>query len=415
MAALAKLGRDDVPGDWAALDEIGAAQQAREVAAARTRESVRPSGGRAGEGPTIPEAAMMAVPVARGAQAIGRAISAAPKTATGLSLGAILGLGTGEAGGQEPNAVRALQTRLRDAGHYSGPIDGIMGRGTQRAQQDFLAAERERDASERETKRTAADAAAAQARQREAELASEQMQYRDRGSERLREMENDVPWYRRAVRDYAAPVGIALGALGGVGVRHGVVKASDKISQALASRAEALLEAPARGLPARTSRVNEFWRRGGAQADEIPFVPTPGTAPGVAVNPGAAPIGGLYQPPTAANRATDIGITAGFGADAAVGQGILVPQAQEELRRATEAASADPSEVNIRALQSAKDRAAIMEMITNAGRAGLFAYPGAAMKIQRSPTVPSMNAAEAERLAVDSALRGATTRARRNQ
>jgi hypothetical protein len=334
------------------------------------------------------QAAMMLVP--------GAAITAAPRLAIPALAGGALLYSTDQAGSQEnPEAVKALQIKLREQGFYTGAIDGRMGPATARAQQNFMAAE------ELKVRQQAANAATAETRRR-LEEDRRRAQQREEGEARLRETEQNVPWYRRALRDYATPIGVAGGMLAGAAARSGVTSVFNKLSERAARRAEGLFETTARGPAARVARVNEFWRRGGG---EVPFTSTPNTAPGFAANPNASPLEQLYQASRARNIATDVGITGAFAGESALGQSVLLPQAREELRAAQDLVSKDPSEVNIGRMQAALDRVAVAEALTNFGRAGALSYPGAALKMQRRPTAPAMNRAEEERLQLEQLLR----------
>lgn len=343
-------------------------------------------------GEMMQTAAMLALPSAVGMGA---------KVAVPALSAYLYGSGIDPASGNDAEQVKQLQIKLRDGGYYTGPIDGRMGPATARGQDAFLRAEQVRLQGET----AAAQRASAEAQIAAAEMQRKQLEYREQGSERLREMEGDVPVHRRALRDYATPLGVMLGMIGGAGVRAGVTHAFNKASKNVADAAEGLFAGGARGTPNRVSRVNEFWRRGGAKPDEIPFLPTPGVNPGISANPNAAPIGQLYQPSRVTNAAVDAGVTGAFGADAAYGQFVLVPAANERLQRATEAASADPSEVNIRELQAAKDNLALADLITNLGRGGGAAYLGSTFKMPRSPSVPAMQKPEAEKLMLERLLR----------
>lgn len=349
-----------------------------------------------------------------------RAVTAAPRLATGL-LGAGFGAGVGANllgsapanAAEDPETVKQLQAQLREAGLYRGAVDGRMGPETMRAMQAKQQADQVRQQQELERQRIEADqaratadqaaaAAQSQAALLNAQQAERKSQEREQGNERLRTMESGLPWYRQALRDYGTPVGMGLGVLTGAATRGGISGLSNRISRTAAEEADMLMATKASGMPARVSRVNEFFRRGGG---EVPFTSTPNTAPGFAANPGASPMERLYQPSRAANAMTDAGATAAFGTESAVGQLYLTPKAQAELQAATEAAAADPSEVNIRRLQAAKDNMAIANAVTNFGRAGAIGYWGSAPKFQRNPSQPNFAPAEAERLKIEEWLR----------
>jgi peptidoglycan hydrolase-like protein with peptidoglycan-binding domain len=344
---------------------------------------------------------------------VARGMAAAPKLATGLLGGLSYLYGTDQTGAQEPDQVKQLQATLQKQGLYRGAIDGRMGPETQRAQQEFermraqqeqMRLQQEQAAAARAGAEAQSAAAAAQLEETRRAAAAEQnrTQEREAGNQRMNEMESNLPWYSRMIRDYSTPLGIGTGVLIGGATRGKVVGASNRASAGAAAGAEGVMDAAAKGLPARVARANEFWRRGGG---EVPFLPTPGASPGFASNPAMTPASGLYAPATRSNLAKDIGIMGGFGAESAVGQAYLVPHAQEELRAANEAASADPSEINIRRLQAAKDSAAIMEGLMNFGRAGAAGYGAGALKMHRTNAVPNMTKAETELLKIQEELR----------
>lgn len=338
----------------------------------------------------------------------GGLIARAPKVAMGIgALGAYL-YGTDQAGAQEPDQIKQLQAKLQQQGLYRGVIDGRMGPETQRAAQEAekLRVQQEQAAAQQAS--AGAQQATAQAQLEESRrlrLAEEtRAQQREQGNTRMREMEQNISPTSKAIRDYAAPIGYGVGAILGPTVRAGVVGASNALSRRAASKAEELYAKKVAGTSGRVARSNEFARQGGA-GEAVPFLSTPNTAPGFAANPGAAAMGSLYQPNKWASGATDAGITAGFAGEAALGEFKLKPEAEAALHAATQAASADPSEINLEALQAAKNKLAIMEGVSNVGRAGAMTYPMSMLKMQRNPMVPNMASAEKEMLDLQALLR----------
>lgn len=350
------------------------------------------------------DAAMMALPPAA------KFISWSPKVATGL-LAAYYGLsGTDPAGGQEGDAVKQLQTKLRDAGYYSGPIDGKMGPATHRAQQAQQQADQllvQQQGAEAARAAAEAQRAASQAQiaetQRQSEAAIAEQQKQAAGQERYKQAESNVGPVSSALRNYGAPIGTTLGILAGPMARWGVTKASNALSRSTANEAEALMQAIPKGTPQRVANINEFWRQGG-QSGAVPFLNTPSQAPGFAVNPGAAGMDKLFQPNTVKNAMTDAGIVGGFGAEAAAMK-YMSGVAGEEFQRAQEAAQKDPSQMNIDRLQQAKDKVAFYDSMMNVGRAGAISYPVSMLKMKREPSVPNMASAEAELLKLEALLR----------
>jgi hypothetical protein len=409
-----------------------------ELGQMRHREMVRPSAGRedfpmehlanmASAGLMLTPAAYALAPEMAAGRAVALGAQHAPRLTTAALAGGAAMAPSATAGAEDTQAVKDLQIKLRDAGYYRGEIDGKMGGGTQRAQQEFNAAEKARLEAENAARQTQAQQegaaaareaaqaqrAAAEAQQRETERrAAEDIakaQQREQGNKRLTEMENEVPWYSRALRDYGGMIGYGVGAIAGPTARNYVVRTSDAAAKRAAEKAEGLYLDKA-GQPikvsatsGRVARANQFWREGGAKGD-VPFTPTPGTAPGFAHNPSVKSIDELYQPNSVKDLLTDFGVAGAFGLEGGA-TAYLGHEADKDLQRATEAANADPSEINIRALQNAKDKVAGYELASNIGRAGAGSYLGWMAKVKRSPSVPSGAAAEKERLDLEAILR----------
>lgn len=357
----------------------------------------------------LPQIAYGALPVA--GNALGRLMQVAPRAATGLAAATGTILAPSQAGTQENPAVRDLQIRLRDAGHYRGPIDGRMGSETQRANQTFQEAQQAQERQRIERTRVEADRDAAGAAKAETErlrLEGERLaQRRTEGDERLRDIESNVPWYSRALRDYGPNLGMAAGLGAGMMLRGGVVRASNARSAASAERANRLAGPPESGeadLASRVARVNQFWGEGQRGASPAgPFVSAPGTSRGFRANPDAPPSTSLYQPNPTPGRLTDAGMVGFLETEGAL-SGYFANQQRGEVTAAQEAVNADPSEVNIQRLQSALNRAAAFDTAANVGRVGGLSYAGSGLKFQRNPTRPDVAAAEAERLRIDQML-----------
>lgn len=341
-------------------------------------------------------------------------ITRAPKLATAALVGYYGLSGTDPANGQEADPVKQLQTKLRDAGYYSGPIDGKMGPATSRAQQaqqqaDQLAVQQQGAEAARATADAQRQAATAQLAetQRQSQAAVDEQQKQAAGQERYQQAEGNVGPVSSALRSYGAPIGTTLGIVAGPLARWGVTKASNAISRRAANEAEALFAPAAKGTPARVANANEFYRRGGAGA-EVPYLVTPGQAPGFAANPAVAGTEKLFQPPSAlSNGLKDAGITAGFAAESA-GSKYMGMGAEADLKDALEAARKDPSQMNIDRVQTLKDKAAFYDAAMNLGRAGAVSYPASMLKMQRAPSVPSMAGMEAERMKLEALLRKKT-------
>jgi peptidoglycan hydrolase-like protein with peptidoglycan-binding domain len=328
-----------------------------------------------------------------------------PGAATAL-LGLTHSLPAGSESGDQ-QGVMQLQRQLKEAGYYTGPIDGVMGGGTAEAKKRFdvdnvQKQQLEIERAKVEAAAKGADAATAETARKAAE-AEASAKRRSEGEERLRQVETEVSPVRQVLREYGPIAGYAAGILGGTATRKGVTKLSDMATQKSASVADALMASPAKDLPGRVSKVNQFWAQGQKPlmgAPQAPFVAAPGAKAGFRPNPDAPQAAELYQPSRVRNGLTDLGIAGTFGAESLVGQELLEPEARAELEKAQEAVNADPSEVNIERLQSAKDRVAMAEFVKNMGRAGGASYLGSGLKYQRSNTRPNVSAAEAERLRI---------------
>jgi peptidoglycan hydrolase-like protein with peptidoglycan-binding domain len=386
-----------------------------ERAAYRTRRPYAEAAGPMPGPPHIHSPAEMAEAATMFAPLPIRFAAAAPRLATGALAGYNLLSSTNETNAEEPSATRQLQMQLQQAGHYKGVVDGRMGPETRQAQEAYAAAQEQERAQARQLEqdkisaslgaanatRASAEAAAAETK-RLADAAALKSQQRDQGNQRLQDMEANTPGYRKAIRDYSTPLGVAAGLVAGAAARKGVVAASDKLSEMGANKAEQLFATATKSTPARVARVNEFWRKGGG---EVPFLPTPGANPGFAANPNVSGMDKLYQPSRGANAATDLGVAGAFGAESAAAQRFMEDPAREELRAANEATAADPSEANIQRLQAAKDNMAIAGGLKSFGRLGGLGYLGSSVKMQRSSAVPNMVPAEAERMALEKTLR----------
>jgi hypothetical protein len=376
------------------------------------------------------------------AQAVPYAATSAGATFAGANpLAALLAAGAGTllptpAYGQDAEIVKKLQRDLKEKGYYQGPIDGKMEGGTAKAKKAFDDAQagseqqaierRKADAAARESE---AKAAAAGAEAAKAKTESERITFekgeadrkatqRAAGEKRLTEMEDNLPWQDRIFRDWGTPVSVGLGVLGGYLFKRGVVNRSDARAQAAAERGDRLMQgAPpagtsvtAQNLPERSTRVNEFWTEGQHRIPgvsppvEQPFNMAPGTPRGMNPNPNAPQASQLYQPNTARNFATDVAAPAGFGVESLV-SGYMEGQAQKRLDAATTAAQKDPSEINLRTLQKAKEDVAFWGGLETMGRIGALTYLGKGAITQRTNSRPHTGTAEAERNAIDVYLR----------
>lgn len=311
--------------------------------------------------------------------------------------------------------VRAMQQDLKVKGYYNGPIDGSMGPATQAAKAAFERDTQAKQSQAIELGRAGADAEKAKAAAAETErlrVASEQdVQRKQQGDTRMREMESKVSPLSQALREYGPALGAVAGGLGGMLARRGVVKASDAVSAAKAQRADALMSAPAAGTADRVGRVNQFWAEGQApgvmgSAPGVPFAAVPKTKTGFAPNPDAPSASSLYQPNRLNNAATDVAVPMTGLAESAISEKFIGERARNELSAAQEAVQADPSEANILRLQSAKDKVAVADAMSNAGRGMAAGYVGDMALKRRVGARPNTAAAESEQISLGRLLRG---------
>jgi hypothetical protein len=82
--------------------------------------------------------------------------------------------------------------------------------------------------------------------------------------------------------------------------------------------------------------------------------------------------------------------------------------ARQELAKAQDAAAADPSEVNLRRLEDAKNMVSIYDALGSFGRTAAGTYLLGGLKKQRQDTRPDISAADSERMAIDQELQRQT-------
>jgi hypothetical protein len=358
------------------------------------------------------EAAFYALPF------VGKAMSYAPRLASmllggGGVLATTSSAGEGQARGQPSEETMATQRMLKDKGYYTGPIDGITGSATQAAREKYEADESAKSAQRLEqlklesaaaqsaAEKQKADAAIAETK-RQQEDAARRSAERAAGEQRLQEMEKDVSIPQRILREYGPAVGYVGGAAAGLFSKGVINKAYNARSAAQAARANALMSEEGGDIASRVGRVNQFWREGQGTV-EVPFPANPGAKPPFKSNPNAPGSGELYQTGRFADPMTDATAAGAFGAEAALSYKGL-SEAQAELAAARKAASDDPSEINLRRLQAAADTEAFYKTLFNVGRVGGPFYLGAGGKMQRQPSRPDVNLADAERLRIEQYL-----------
>lgn len=334
-----------------------------------------------------------------------------PAGMAAAGLGALAMPGNAGAGKEE---VAARQKMLKDAGFYSGEIDGEEGPATKAAQAKYDASAAARDAREVEKLKAQAALKAAEAAGKETERKSTEGDLveakRKKGEERFQQAEKDLDPFNRTLRDWGPTAGYAAGTLLGLLGKGAVNRASNKMSGAAATRANELLNKEATDLPARAANVNQFWSEGqnvpffGSRT--APFEADPGKIPAFKSNPDAVPATDLYLPSRTKNAAVDLGAAGAFGAESLYAQEVMAPHAQKELEAARTAFKDDPSESNLARLQAALNQSATAEALTNLGRAGGISYLAGGIKMHRNPTRPDISKAEAERTRIDELLSG---------
>lgn len=316
--------------------------------------------------------------------------------------------------------VMKEQQFLFDKGFYKGEIDGADGPKTRDARKEYEAAQRQLEALAAQRESAAASTALAGAQSEtakaqlektklEAEALRTKTKQREEGQETLRKSEADLPWYSKLLRDYGTGAGIAIGAAAGPAARSGVRALGDKFLTKNATAAEGLFEKGGvpivrKNLNDRIANVNEFWRKGGA-GEAVPFLPAPAAKAGVTANLEAKNPGALFTPGFMATKGADAAAAGAMGAEAGV-SAWQKAKAQDVLEKATAAVKEDPSEINIREYQAAKDRVATMDLLMNIGRTGAGSYVLAGMAKPRQAIKPNTAPAEAEKLNIEKLLRG---------
>jgi hypothetical protein len=227
------------------------------------------------------------------------------------------------------------------------------------------------------------------------------------GNERMRQVEANVPPWRKALREYGPPLGYVVGGAVGLGTRAGVYKRATNAAEARAAKAEGLFDDALEGTSKaaqndRVSRVNSFWRQGGGNE---PFNITPNQAPGFASNPNVSPVSSLYGPQRGQAALTNLGANALAGAEMTYAH-VQGKDAQAELAASRDAINqSGPTENNIQRLQTAQDNAAWYDFLENAGRGSAIIYNGKAMIKPARNVKPDATAAERERLDLEDILR----------
>lgn len=246
---------------------------------------------------------------------------------------------------------------------------------------------------------------------------AETLDNRDYTNRRLKEM-NEPSWWD----NNASTVGLATGAVKGIGERYVLGRMVGAGQTARADRANALLDGVGTGsVNDRVGRINQFWTEGGSR--NSPFAYTPGAAPypWTAV-PDAARGSSVFTPrdPAAASNASrlyrpgpmenyaPIAATAGLGgAEWYAGAGML-ENARRELEAANAALQAPDgrTENNIQRFSDARAAVATAEFLRGMGRGEVAGSVATDLKIRAGQhgARPQVGRAEAERGDIDMLL-----------
>ncbi len=309
-------------------------------------------------------------------------------------------------------ATMALQRDLKAKGLYAGPIDGELGEGTRAAIKALEAREGEEKARrEREADREL-ERLRLQTKAKETELEGQKVEdaktKRETGNQRLKEIQDGMPWHQTALKDYGPVIGNALGFGMGMWSKGMAGKATERASEKAATRADELMSPVAGNLPQRVANVNQFWGEGQRpmfSKREVPFLPDTSASQGFKANAAAPTAADLYQPNKVSQYGRDAAVLGLYGTEYGVGEFHMKPQAQAELEAARAAVREDPSEANISRLVKAQNSAGIADVISNMGRMGGITHAGMLVKSGGPQhTRPDVAKAEAERIRIDSLL-----------
>lgn len=354
-------------------------------------------------------------------KAVSKAVEVArtfPKTAgLAAALASMFGA-SGQAGEvSDPEKVKDLQRTLRDAGFYSGKIDGVMGDVTNQANAAYQKDQAQKQQAELEGKKTeaalaaskaAADTAAAAKAETERKKteAERKASEREAGAERLKQVEDSESSVSKAVRDWGPMLAMIVGGGIGGGFRSYATRTFGAASQKAAREANRYVTSKG-NVAERAAGVNRFWQEGGAET--VPFKPTPSAKYAISSNrkapdatelfPQAHPVSGYVKARDALTMGTG-GIDVGFST-------YMYNQARSELTDAQKAVSDDPSEANIQRFTRAQRETAMWEDLQRAGYGLMGGYLGAGTKIKYQATRPNVAKAGSERMLIDQVIANA--------
>lgn len=322
---------------------------------------------------------------------------------------------------RSPLLTKQVQQELKAAGVYEGEIDGVDGSATRHAERRLYEKKIENERARRaEDDARRLKAGEQQVQERALELQQQQLEKtkadeeaararRTIGEAKLKETEENLPWWSTAQR-VAGPyvgmgLGLGLGYLGGAGVS----RFGKYIDDLAVTRADKLLKGNRERLTPheRASDINTFWKKGSPDGTNPPFATT-STAPyWKAETKNVAPATDLYPPKS---RGVEYGANALLasaigGGEMAAGMH-LTSKAEAELEAARTAFDKDQSDENIQRIQAAKDAVARGNLMENMGRMSALGQgvKGTYGIWKRPHTQPAINKAGAERAAINELL-----------
>ncbi len=290
----------------------------------------------------------------------------------------------------DANAIKDAQRYLQNEKLYDGQIDGSWGPKTTAAVQRLLDRNREQQTA---------------ATTRMKEITSELAPLNQRRGTLVRQQaedqaEADLPWYRKAIRDYAGLAGITFGSLAPAGWRA-LTRRSAESAEGAAARATDALIRPTGTAPERVTGVNQFFENAGAPA---PFQVAPAAPLGFAPSPQQASAAGLYPVGNQWMRGADWGREATFATSGALGE-VGKSYYTSELADARKAFRDDPTPGNARRVAIAESMLAALTASARFGETGALIYPSASALMRYRPQRPNVNAAGTEVMELNAMLR----------
>ena len=293
-------------------------------------------------------------------------------------------------------AVMAAQRALQGAGLYLRdsrgrqlPIDGIWGPGMSEAVAEYLRLNRERQS-----------AIGTELRDLNGQFTTENTRLTNllRQTNRDR-VERDAPWFDRFIHQYAGPLGVAAGLVGGLPIAFPVRAAAARSVNAATERAvtsaNRLLDRPRGDIPGRMAGVNRFYAEGGGAE---PFRLAPRGRGGFTETRPPPSTADLYPPRSGLGtwvQPVDAAIGAGSVASIGIAE-VRLHQARQELEESRRAADANGSPENMERLRRAEARVDWVLLTARALEGAPVSYIPAAATYRYSSMRPDVQRAEAE-------------------